>query len=225
MTATVLTPVPAETTRLSPGSRRGLALVALAGPLCMAGWALSSPSDVGATIPEAAAAIAAQPDRAAVSLLLVFLACLFGAAGSLVVAAAVRRGAPRFGAVAGAIAFVGFVAASYPGPVAAIAASSAAGLDADQVLGLIAVVDAQPLGVVSSALFVGVPAGILLLGIAAALAARRGRLPWVVAILLLISTPVITVGGLTAQAALAFGWVVTAVAYAAAGWVYATQPD
>ena len=55
---------------------------------------------------------------------MVFLAGLFGAVGALVVGAVVRRGAPRFGAVAAAIAFVGFVTATYPGPVAAIAASS-----------------------------------------------------------------------------------------------------
>ncbi len=191
----------------------------------MAGWALTSPNTVSDTIPEAAAHIAADPVGAQLSLLFVFLAGLGGAVGALVVGAVVRRGAPRFGAVAAAIAFVGFFTAAYPGPVAAIAASSAAGLSPTQVLDLIAAVDAQPLGMLAATLFVCVPAGILLLGIAALLGARKGRCPWWVAVLLVASTPVIIVGGFTSMLLLALAWVLTAVAFGAAGWVYAHQPE
>lgn len=223
MTVTTLPPSSTAVPALSPAARRALAGVALLGPLCMAGWAIATPDNVESTIPESAATLAAQPDRAASSLLFLFLACVFGAAGSLVVAAAVRRGAPRFGAVAGVVAFVGFSAAAYSGPVAAIAASSAAGLSSEQVLQLVAAVDAQPLGMLSQILFIGVPAGILLLGIAAVLAARHGRLPVWVAVLLAASTPAIILGGFGSMTTLALGWVLTAAAWGSAGWVYASS--
>ena len=223
MTVTTLPPSSTAVPALSPAARRAIAGVAVLGPLCMAGWAIATPIALDSTIPQAAASLAAQPGPAAISLLFVFLAGLFGAAGSLVVAAVVRRGAPRFGAVAGVVAFIGYCAATYPGPVAAIAASSAADMSSDQVLQLVAAVDAQPLGVLSQILFIGVPAGILLLGIAAVLAARRGRLPVWVAVLLAASTPAIILGGFLSMTTLVLGWVLTAVAYGAAGWVYATS--
>lgn len=226
MTITALPSSPTPTTvGLTRPTRYALAVVAALGPACMAGWALTSPNTVSDTIPEAAAHIAADPVGAQLSLLFVFLAGLGGAVGALVVGAVVRRGAPRFGAVAAAIAFVGFFTAAYPGPVAAIAASSAAGLSPTQVLDLIAAVDAQPLGMLAATLFVCVPAGILLLGIAALLCARKGRCPWWVAVLLAASTPVIIVGGFTSMLLLALAWVLTAVAFGAAGWVYANQQD
>ena len=226
MTITALPSSPTPTTvGLTRPTRYALAVVAALGPACMAGWALTSPNTVSDTIPEAAAHIAADPVGAQLSLLFVFLAGLGGAVGALVVGAVVRRGAPRFGAVAAAIAFVGFFTAAYPGPVAAIAASSAAGLSPTQVLDLIAAVDAQPLGMLAATLFVCVPAGILLLGIAALLCARKGRCPWWVAVLLAASTPVIMVGGFTSMLLLALAWVLTAVAFGAAGWVYANQQD
>lgn len=226
MTITALPSSPTPTTvGLTRPTRYALAVVAALGPACMAGWALTSPNTVSDTIPEAAAHIAADPVGAQLSLLFVFLAGLGGAVGALVVGAVVRRGAPRFGAVAAAIAFVGFFTAAYPGPVAAIAASSAAGLSPTQVLDLIAAVDAQPLGMLAATLFVCVPAGILLLGIASLLCARKGRCPWWVAVLLAASTPVIIVGGFTSMLLLALAWVLTAVAFGAAGWVYANQQD
>jgi hypothetical protein len=226
MTITALPSSPTPTTvGLTRPTRYALAVVAALGPACMAGWALTSPNTVSDTIPEAAAHIAADPVGAQLSLLFVFLAGLGGAVGALVVGAVVRRGAPRFGAVAAAIAFVGFFTAAYPGPVAAIAASSAAGLSPTQVLDLVAAVDAQPLGMLAATLFVCVPAGILLLGIAALLCARKGRCPWWVAVLLAASTPVIIVGGFTSMLLLALAWVLTAVAFGAAGWVYANQQD
>jgi hypothetical protein len=226
MTITALQSSPTPTTvGLTRPTRYALAVVAALGPACMAGWALTSPNTVSDTIPEAAAHIAADPVGAQLSLLFVFLAGLGGAVGALVVGAVVRRGAPRFGAVAAAIAFVGFFTAAYPGPVAAIAASSAAGLSPTQVLDLVAAVDAQPLGMLAATLFVCVPAGILLLGIAALLCARKGRCPWWVAVLLAASTPVIIVGGFTSMLLLALAWVLTAVAFGAAGWVYANQQD
>lgn len=225
MTITALPSSPTPTTvGLTRSTRYALAVVAALGPACMAGWALTSPNGVADSIPEAAAHLAADPVGAQLSLLFVFLAGLFGAVGALVVGAVVRRGAPRFGAVAAAVAFVGFVFATYPGPVAAIAASTTAGLTQSQVLDLIAAVDAQPLGVLAATLFVCVPAGILLLGIAAVLGARKGRCPWWVAVLLAASTPVIIVGGFTSMLLLASAWVLTAVAFGAAGCVYASQP-
>lgn len=220
VTAPLLDPT-SLTVGLSRSSRTALAVVAALGPACMAGWALAGPAEVSDPIPEAAAKIMADPAGAELSLLLLFLAGLGCTVGVLVIGAAVRRGAPRFGAVATAIAFVGFFSAAYPGPVAAIAASGAAGLTRAQVLDLIAGVDAQPLGLLTATLFVCVPAGILLLGIAALLAARRRRCPWWVALLLAGSTPVIIIGGFTSMLALAAGWSVTAVAFGASGWVYA----
>jgi hypothetical protein len=226
MTITALPSSPtAPTVGLTRPTRYALAVVAALGPVCMAGWALTSPNTVSDSVPEAAAHLAADPVGAQLSLLLVFLAGLLGAVGALVVGAVVRRGAPRFGAVAASIAFVGFVTATYPGPVAAIAASRAAGLTQAQVLDLIAAVDAQPLGVLAAALLVCVPAGILLLGIAALLCARQRRCPWWVAILLAAATPLIIIGGFTSMLALAVGWAVTAVAFGAAGWVYATEQE
>ena len=226
MTITALPSSPTPTTvGLTRPTRYALAVVAALGPACMAGWALTSPNTVSDTIPEAAAHIAADPVGAQLSLLFVFLAGLGGAVGALVVGAVVRRGAPRFGAVAAAIAFVGFFTAAYPGPVAALAASSAAGLSPTHVLGRGAAVAAQPLGMLAATLFVCVPAGILLLGIAALLCARKGRCPWWVAVLLAASTPVIIVGGFTSMLLLALAWVLTAVAFGAAGWVYANQQD
>lgn len=226
MTITALPSSPTPTTvGLTRPTRYALAVVAALGPACMAGWALTSPNTVSDTIPEAAAHLAADPVGAQLSLLFLFLAGLGGAVGALVVGAVVRRGAPRFGAVAAAIAFVGFFTAAYPGPVAAIAASSKAGLTQTQLLDLIAAVDAQPLGVLAATLFVCVPAGILLLGIAAVLCARKGRCPWWVAVLLAASTPVIIIGGFTSMLLLALAWVLTAVAFGAAGWVYASQPE
>jgi len=223
MTITALPSSPTPTTvGLTRPTRYALAVVAALGPTFMAGWALASPNGVSDSIPEAAAKIMADPTGAQLSLLLLFLSSLCGAVGVLVVGAVVRRGAPRFGAVAAAIAFVGFVSAYYTGPVAAIAAAPAAGLEEGQVLRLIEAVDAQPLGVLAATLFVCLPAGILLLGIAALLSARRGALPWWLAVLLAVSTPVIMIGGFTSSIALVVGWLVTAVAFGAAGWVYAT---
>jgi len=224
MTITALPSSPTPTTvGLTRPTRYALAVVAALGPACMAGWALTSPNTVSDTIPQAAAHLAADPSGAQLSLLMVFLAGLFGTVGALVIGAVVRRGAPRFGAVAAAIAFVGFFTAAYPGPVAAIAASSKAGLTQTQLLDLIAAVDAQPLGVLAATLFICVPAGILLLGMAAVLSARKGRCPWWVAVLLAASTPVIIVGGFTSMLLLALAWVLTSVAFGAAGWVYASR--
>jgi hypothetical protein len=226
MTITSLKPSASPTAvGLSRPTRVALAVVTALGPAFMASWALASPNGVADSIPEAAAKIMADPAGAELSLLFLFLSSLCSAAGVLVVGAVVRRGAPRFGAVAAAIAFVGFVSAYYTGPVAAIAAAPAAGLSEEQVLSLIAAVDAQPLGVLAASLFVCVPAGILLLGIAALLAARRHAIPWWVAVLLAASTPVIMVGGFTSSAALGAAWLVAAVAFGAAGWVYATAGD
>ncbi|WP_156740945.1 hypothetical protein [Occultella aeris] len=226
MNITTLKPkVPIAPVGLSRTTRLALAAVAALGPACMAGWALTSSYAVADSIPTSAAKIMADPAGAQLSVLLLFLAGLLGAAGALVVGAAVRRGAPRFGGAAAAIAFVGFVVATYPGPVAAISVAPAAGLDDAQVLSLIAAYDAQPLAMLAGALFVCLPAGVLLLGIAAVLAARRGTCPVWVAVLLMASTPVIVIGGLISALAMGIGWLVASVAFGAAAWVYATAGD
>ena len=110
--------------------------------------------------------------------------------------------------------------------MAAIAAAPAAGLTQTQVLDLIAAVDAQPLGVLAAALFVCVPAGILLLGIAAVLVRPEGSLPLVDGCAAGRRHPGdhrrrVHLDGSPSP----LGWVVTAVAFGAAGWVYASQPE
>ena len=225
MTITTLPPAVHAAAPLSRMTRRALAFVAFLGPIFMACWTMAVPYAVGASIPETAAAYAAQPGRVALSLLFLFLACTFATAGSLVVAAAIRRGAPRMAAVAAVVAFIGFSSGAYPGPVAAIAASRQAGMDVDQLLRLIEVVDGQPLGLLVSALFVGVPAGILLLGIGAVITARRGAVPVWAAVLLVVAAPAILAGGFIGQVPLAAGWVLAAVGYGALGWVYAGAGD
>jgi hypothetical protein len=216
---------PDTTVALSRPTRIALAVVAALGPACMAGWALTSPNGVTASIPEAAAAIMADPARVHANLLFLFLSALCGSVGVLVVGSVVRRGVPRFGAAATAVAFVGFVTADYSGPVGAIAAAPAAGLELPQVLDLIAAIDAQPNSVLQSMVFVCLPAGILLLGIAALLGARRGRCPWWVAGLLVASTPVILLGGFLSMVTLGIAWLFAAAAFGAAGWVYAVADE
>ena len=220
-----ITALPSSSTPTTVGptrpTRYALAVVAALGPACMAGWALTSPSGVSDAIPAAVAKIMAAPSSQELSLLLLFLAAIGGTVGVLVVGSVVRSGAPRFGAVATAIAFVGFFSAYYAGPVPAIAAAPAAGLDATQVLKLIAAIDAQPLGVLINVLFVCLPAGVLLLGVAALISARKHRCPWWVAVLLLASMPLIMIGGFLSMTAMAVGWLVAAAAFGAVGRVYA----
>lgn len=204
--------------------RIALGVIAPLGPLAMAGWAVSTPSSPGMDNPAAVAAIAADPVGTQWGLLFLILAGAFGAAGSLVTGGAIQRGAPRLGAAAACIAFLGFCIAAYPGPVASIAAAPAAGLDAAQMLTLVAVVDAQLQGIVVGILFVALPAGILLLGIAALVAARRGKYRWGSAIVLTVAIPLVLLGGFFASWAMALGWIVVAVGYGLAGWEF-TAPS
>ncbi len=212
--ATVL----AQTSR----GRIALAVTTPVGPLAMAGWAVSTPYDPASDIPASAAAIAADPVGAQWGLLFLIVAGVFGAIASLVVGAAIRRGAPHLGAVATALTFVGFCVAAYPGPVAAVAAAPAVGLVGDDLLTFIGGIDGQVQGSVINVLFVTLPAGILLLGIAALVASRRHAYLLWAAIVLVAAIPLVMLGGFIAGWALAIGWVVVAVGFGAGGWQYAT---
>ena len=197
-----------------------LALLAPLGPLLMTLYLFVSPASTSDDVATGAANIAASADVVQWGLLFLMLASLFGSAGSLVVAAGIRRGAPRFGAIAAAIAFVGWIVAGYPGVYPAVAAAPAAGLSEQQTLALIATIDGQAQSVVFNALFACLWSSALLLGIAALIAARARRYPMWVAILLTACMPLVVVTSLLPGKALALGWIAVTAAYAAAGAAY-----
>jgi len=75
-------------------------------------------------------------------------------------------------------------------------------------------------GIVLGAAFASLPAGILLLGIAAVIASRSGRYTLLSAILLVAAIPVVLVTGMipgVSGVALGLGWIFVAVAFAAGG--------
>lgn len=216
--------VPDSSPPLLTRSRAGttaLAAMTPIGPLLMAGWAFAVPYEPTDDIAASIVKLAGDPVGVQLSLTFLLLAAVFGSAGSLVVGAGVRRGAPRLGAIATVLAFTGFVIAAYPGPLAAVAASRAAGMSEVEVAPLVAAIDAQLQGMVVNALFVSLPAGILLLGIAALVAALRSQAyPRWAAVLLASAIPVVLVCGFISSAALGAAWVLVAGAYGAGGWAY-----
>lgn len=222
MSTPVLAPNPTPLLAQSKAGAVALAIIAPIGPLLMAGWSFSSPSNPGDDIPTSIVKLAANPGASQLMLGFILLAAVFGSAGSLVVGAAIRRGAPKLGAVATALAFVGFIIAGYPGPIAAVAASTGAGLSDSQVASLVSAIDSQLQGAIAQVLFVTLPAGILLLGIAAMMAAvRRRAYPLGAAILLAAAIPIVLICGFFSSLALGVAWVAVAVAYGIGGWVYA----
>ena len=217
-------PAAVSTPPLLAASKAGaivFAVVAPLGPLLMTLYLFITPASAGDDVTTGAEKIMASPASVQWSLLLLMLAAMFGSLGSLVVASGIRRGAPRFGAIAAVIAFVGWIVAGYPGVYPAVAAAPAAGLSQEQTLALIAGIDGQVQSVVFGALFACLWASSLLFGIAALIASRRGRYPLWVAILLTACMPLVVAGSLLPGKGLAVGWIVVTVAYAAAGMVYA----
>lgn len=220
MTATTTSDRPSlPASRRSAPARAALVASLTLGPLLM-GLSLYAAPHVAAgadTLQESIDALAADPTGAQWSMLAIQLAAIAGVAGSLLVTRVVRLGAPRFGAVAGGIALAGWIVAAYPGPQAAVAASREAGLSREQVAALVDAVDSQLQGVVLAVLFVCLPAGLLLQGVAALIAARVGRCSWPAAALLTASIPVVIGLGLVEMRLLPIGWLVVAAGYVAVG--------
>lgn len=216
---------PIEHPTRESGSTPPLATAAFAalGPLLMCAFLFTTPWGVSNDVPASVALILANPTRTEVAVVLVGLAAVFGSAGSLVVTAVLRRSAPRFAGVAGALAFSGWVVAGYPGPLVAVVAAGALGLGPDQTLALVAGIDSSLPGRILGALFVLVPAGNLLLGVAALMASRTAavdRYPRWAAVVLAAAMPLVLACGMLNQQLLAAAWLVLALGYAAAGWQY-----
>lgn len=143
-----------------------LAVLAPLGPLCFAFSHFISPFGME-EFPVMFADIAANPVAAELEMLFLTLGAILGAAGALVVGAAVRGGSPRFGAVAAAITFVGFAVRGSAAQWSGVVAAPVAGISVDQAEAQYEAVSGQLQNVVLGPLSVSLFAGVLLLGIAA----------------------------------------------------------
>lgn len=209
-------------------SRNGavlLAVIGALGPLCLAISHFISPFGVD-EFPVMYAQIAADPGAAQLELLFIVLGGIFGTVGALVIGAAVRDGSPRFGAVAAAVTFVGFSVRIMAAQSAALIAAPGVGLSAEQAGSLFESMDGQLQNLVLSPLTIFGFAGVILLGIAGFIGARRGRFPFWLAILLTGSMVItFTMGSLMLAGLLPFrllslAWLLVTAAFAATGWYY-----
>lgn len=200
--------------------RRMLAWLAPVGPLAMAGWSLSIPyslSDAPADwVPKMA-----DDTRVELSFAMMFVFVLTIGIGVIVTGLVARRGSRRLGTVGLAMGFLGFSAMGFGGiGYDAIAATSVrAGLDTATTLELLEQADGFIAPLVGGIVFIPMSfIGTLLLGIALW---RSRAVPRWAAGLLLASFPVILAGGAFLMAANALGFVMVAVAFAAAGREFA----
>lgn len=205
------------------GRRWWMVPLAALGPLAMVGWSLTIPYSVIEDKTANLVDLEANPFGAEMSTLMLLVFGVVGLASVLIVGAAVRRGAPTLGAVAMVVAFIGAGIAAYSPTPVGIAAGFGVGLDAETVRSLADTMDAQLPAIVAASLFVLLPLGILLLGIAAIVAARRGRFPWVGAVLLPVSIAAVLLGGLLGNVGLTTGWALVAAAFGFAGWSLAVE--
>jgi hypothetical protein len=198
-------------------ARRALALLAPIGPLVMAGWALTVPyhvaDDPAQWIPKAAAGVA----RLQVSMWMLLAFALTAGAGAIVTGLVARRGSPRLGTAGLVLTYVGFSALSFSGTGydAAAVASTQAGLDvaaAERILAQMHTFQAPSAG---GAVFVPMMfLGVILL----AVALWRGReVPRWAALTMLVSFPLVMLGGFVAMPLNSLGWLMLAVGFGAAG--------
>lgn len=229
MSTRTQSPEPAPT--LLARSRAGaifLAVIAPLGPLCFAISHLISPFGHD-EFPVMYADIAADPVAAQVEMLFLTVGAVLGAVGALVVGAAVRGGSPRFGAVAAAVAFVGFALRAAATQSAAIVAAAEADVPVEQAATISEGISGQLQNAVLAPLSVCLFAGVLLLGIAGFIAARRRRFPFWLAILLTVSIVItftmgsLMLAGIVPFKALSVAWLLVTVAFAGAGAMYVRQ--
>ncbi|NRQ32781.1 hypothetical protein HII36_13160 [Nonomuraea sp. NN258] len=213
----LIAPPSAQVTRV----HRALALLAPAGPLAMAAWALLVPYAVADApdvwIPKAAAGVGRL--QLAMWMLLVF--ALTAGVGAIVTGLVARRGSPGLGTAGMALTYVGFAALGFSGAGydAAAVASRQAGLGQAATERLLAGLDAFQAPALGGAVFVPLMfLGIVLL----AVALWRGRqVPRWAAALMPASFPLVMAGGFVAMPVNALGWLLLATGFGAAGaaWV------
>lgn len=198
------------------------ALVAAAGlaPLAQFAWSFIGPYEVTDTLPESYAKIVEQPFLFELNLATQPFFGLFAVISALIVGAALRPGAPVLATIATTAAVIGGSVgwAGSAGP--AVLAAARAGMPVDEALALSASVEGQIGSLVTFVAFPLIPLGYLLFGLAAVVAAKRGRFPLWAAIVLLVAVTVILVGGNFGRIFMIVGWagVVIGVTAAAAVW-------
>lgn len=211
---------------LLPRGRSRYALVAAAGlaPLGQLAWSFMGPYEATDSLETSYAKIVEQPLAFELNLATQPLFGLFAVVSALVVGAALRPGARVLSTIATIAAVVGG-SVGWAGPAGAtVLAAARAGMPADEALALNASVEGQLGSMISFVAFPLIPLGYLLFGIAAVVAARRGRFPLWAAIVLLASTPVILVGGNFGRVFLILGWAGVVVGVTVAALVWARTP-
>lgn len=200
--------------------RRVLAIVAAAGPIFMAGWALSVPSATTDSTAEGLPKLAAAQGQVEFSMWMLLAFALTAPVGAIVTGLVARRGSLRLGTVGLAATFLGFSALSAGGYAflgGALASIRAGNPDATTEL----ILDELESMSVAYGAAVFVPPmflGVILLGIAA----WRGRtVPRWAAMSLLAAFPVIIAGGMLSMQLNAVGWLLLAIGFGAAGAAYA----
>lgn len=200
--------------------RLSLVAVAALAPLGQFAWSFMGPYEVTDALPDAYAKIVEQPSVFELNLATQPFFGLFAVVSAIIVGAGLRIGAPVIATIATVVAVIGGAVgwAAPAGP--AVLALAEAGMPANEALALNTSVEGQLGSMISLVAFPLIPLGYLLFGIAALVAARRGRFPLWAAIVLLAATPVILVGGNFGRVFLILGWagVVVGVTAAATVW-------
>lgn len=215
-TTTSLSEAPA----LSPWQRWALAALAPIAALCNAAWAATVPYVIDDAPQVWIAAGTGAAERLELSLLLFAGFALTGIAGVLVVGSIARRRAPVLGTTALVTAFVGHCVAVLGGfGIDGIAlAAIRAGADVPTTVALVHSYDTLPVTAIIGPLFLLMPLGVLLLGIA--LWAGHAIPRWSAAALI-IGVLLVPIGGSVSMAAMVAGWLLVAAGYARAGLAYA----
>lgn len=208
------------TTTLAPTRYPLLGVLAPLPALGNAAWALAVPYATSDPPEVWLPAVAAAPGRMELALAFLLVTMLTAVPSVLVLGALARRVAPRLGAVATVVAFVGAVGVGVDGLAYDGFAIAAAGLDPATLTALYGRYDTLLPVLVGGTLFLGVPLGTLLLG--AALVTGRAVPRWA-ATAIMGGVLVAVFGGYVAMPLLVTGWLLVALGSAVAGAAYARR--
>lgn len=204
--------------------RAGLVVVAALAPIAQLAWSFLGPYEVTDDLETSYAKITEQPFVFELNLATQPVFGLFAVVSALIVGAALWPGARVLASIATVAAVIGGAVGWVSSSGATTLAAAEAGMPVDEALALNASVEGQLGSMISFTAFLLIPLGYLLFGVASVVAARRGLFPLWAAIVFVVATPLILIGGSFSRVFLVVGWVgvVVGVIVAAVLWARRT---